>query len=122
MDELDIDELLECEDIEQTAFISSSKQLLSVLDNVINCIDDRINLKRTGYYGNYIGGGAGYDELGGTSTGPGHMIHSNLYGGTGQHSKGPSKGRNTVAVTESGAGLKGQERDFDKQRKISVLY
>ena len=35
MDELDIDELLECEDIEQTAFISSSKQLLSVLDNVI---------------------------------------------------------------------------------------
>ena len=55
MEELDIDELLESEDIESTAFISSSKQLMSVLDNVISCIDDRINIKRTGYYGNFLG-------------------------------------------------------------------
>ncbi len=56
MDDLDVDEILECEDIEQTAFISSSKQLLSVLDNVINCIDDRINYKKNSYYGGYLGG------------------------------------------------------------------
>ena len=46
MDDYDIDDLLECENIESTAFISSSKQLLSVLDNVINCIDDRIAFKK----------------------------------------------------------------------------
>jgi hypothetical protein len=59
MDELDLDELIDCDDIESTVFISSSKQLLSVIDNVINSIDDRINTKRLGYYGgtNYIGGG-----------------------------------------------------------------
>ena len=56
MDDLDIDDLLECDDIESTAFISSSKQLLSVLDNVINCIDDRINYKKAAA----VGGGAGY--------------------------------------------------------------
>lgn len=54
MDELDIDDLLECEDIESTAFISSSKHLLSVLDNVINCIDDRISYKKAGVH-NYYG-------------------------------------------------------------------
>ena len=43
MDDLDIDELLECDDIEQTAFISSSKHLLKVFDNLISGIDDRIN-------------------------------------------------------------------------------
>ncbi len=57
MDELDIDLLLECDDIEQSAFINSSKQLLSVIDNVINSIDDRINSKRHNFYG---GGANGY--------------------------------------------------------------
>ncbi len=58
MDDLDIDELLECEDIEQSAFISSSKHLLKVFDNIISGIDDRINSKRGAYYGN--GGGSYY--------------------------------------------------------------
>lgn len=58
MDDLDIDELIECDDYESTAFISSSKQLMSVIDNVINCIDDRINYKKSIYNGggNYYGG------------------------------------------------------------------
>ena len=66
MDDLDIDELLECDDIEQTAFISSSKQLLSMLDNVISSIDDRINIKRSNYYGGYFAGNNAYnvDEYG----------------------------------------------------------
>lgn len=70
MDDLDIDELLECDDIEQTAFINSSKHLLSVIDNVINSIDDRINTKRHNFYGNgatgYYGGNhhSGNDEYG----------------------------------------------------------
>jgi hypothetical protein len=51
LDDLDIDDLLECEDIEQNAFINSSKQLLHVIDNVISCIDDRINYKRSVFYG-----------------------------------------------------------------------
>jgi hypothetical protein len=51
LEELDIDDLLECEDIEQTAFINSSKQLMHVLDNVISCIDDRISYKRSVFYG-----------------------------------------------------------------------
>ena len=45
MDDLDIDELLECDDIESNAFISSSKQLLSVIDNMIVSIDDRLRFK-----------------------------------------------------------------------------
>ena len=51
LEDLDIDDLLECEDIEQSAFINSSKQLLNVLDNVISCIDDRISQKRSVFYG-----------------------------------------------------------------------
>lgn len=43
MDDIDIDEIIDADDIESTAFISSSKQLLNVIDNVISCIDDRIN-------------------------------------------------------------------------------
>lgn len=70
MDDLDIDDLLECEDIESTAFISSSKQLLSVIDNLVNCIDDRISYKKgggNGYFatrnGGYFGGaGSGYHQ------------------------------------------------------------
>lgn len=68
MDELDIDELLECDDIEQTAFINSSKQLLSVIDNVINSIDDRISYKRNAFYG----GAVGYYGMGGNTAAPGY--------------------------------------------------
>ena len=56
MEDLDIDELLECDDIESNAFISSSKSLLSVIDNMITSIDDRIRYKRN-VGGNYYGGG-----------------------------------------------------------------
>lgn len=56
MDELDIDELLECDDIEQSALFNSSKQLLSVIDNVIGNIDDRINYKRKAFYGAGVNG------------------------------------------------------------------
>lgn len=61
MDDLDIDELLDSDDIESNAFISSSKQLLSVIDNMITSIDDRIRYKKGPYYGNvganyYYGG------------------------------------------------------------------
>jgi hypothetical protein len=69
MDELDIDELLECDDIESNAFINSSKQLLNVLDNVINCIDDRINYKRNAFYG---GAGSSYYGGAGTTAAPGY--------------------------------------------------
>ena len=57
MDDLDIDELLECDDIEQTAFFNSSKQIMNVLENVIGMLDDKINSKRHNFYG---GGAAGY--------------------------------------------------------------
>lgn len=58
MDELDIDELLECDDIEQTAFISSSKHLLKAFDNIISGIDNHINQKRSGAgVSGYYGGG-----------------------------------------------------------------
>lgn len=116
MDEIDIDELLECEDIEQTAFISSSKQLLSVIDNVINCIDDRINLKRTGYYGNFMGG-ANTDEYPHTTGG---HFNNNFYG----HSKNQSqsnKGRN-LGGENMIKSLNTQGDKFDKHRKVSVLY
>ncbi|MFS8159142.1 MAG: hypothetical protein ACMG6E_02805, partial [Candidatus Roizmanbacteria bacterium] len=92
MDELDIDDLLECEDIESTAFISSSKQLLSVIDNLVNCIDDRISYKKgntnnnayfAGRNGGYYGGaGSGYhqEDLG-SSGGMGIHFNNNLDGG-----------------------------------------
>lgn len=73
MDDLDIDELLECDDIESTAFISSSKQLMSVLDNVISSIDERINQKRSGYFSGYFGGGNA-DE------GYNNSHYANMYG------------------------------------------
>lgn len=62
MDDLDIDELLECDDIEQTAFISSSKQLLKVVDNLISGIDERLSYKRSGYYGGYYSGVGQYQQ------------------------------------------------------------
>ncbi len=46
MDDFDIDVLLDCEDIEMTPFLRSSKQLMSVIDNVIGCIDEKINFRR----------------------------------------------------------------------------
>lgn len=60
LEDLDIDDLLECDDIEQSAFLNSSKQLLHVIDNVISCIDDRIGYKRSVFYG----GGNGTPNLG----------------------------------------------------------
>jgi len=48
MDDIDIEEILESEDIEQTAMINSSRNLLSVIDNMISCIDDRLNLRKGG--------------------------------------------------------------------------
>lgn len=51
MEDLDIDELIECNDIESNAFISSSKQLLSEIDKMIGSIDDIIRYKRTGFMG-----------------------------------------------------------------------
>jgi len=82
MEEFDIDELLECDDIEQTAFMSSSKQLLSVIDNVINCIDDRINAKKGHYYGNYVTSGIGYQA---EEYGPVSHFTNNLYGYHNKH-------------------------------------
>lgn len=79
MDDLDIDELLECDDIEQTAFISSSKQLLKVVDNLITGIDDRLSYKRGGNYGGYFGGAGSFipDEYG---PGQGFNYQNGLYG------------------------------------------
>ena len=45
MDDLDIDELLDCDDIEQSAFINSSKYLLAAFDNIVNSIDERLSSK-----------------------------------------------------------------------------
>lgn len=64
LEDLDIDDLLECEDIEQSAFLNSSKQLLHVIDNVISCIDDRINYKRSVFYGGGSGGPNGLQNEG----------------------------------------------------------
>ena len=72
MDDYDIDDLLECDDIEMTPFMSSSKQLMSVIDNVINCLDEKINAKRfpanddqpltASYYQAHRTDNAGYDK------------------------------------------------------------
>ena len=51
MDDLDIDELLDCDDIEQSAFINSSKYLLAAFDNIVNSIDERLSSKNA--QGNY---------------------------------------------------------------------
>ena len=90
MDELDIDEILECDDIEQTALFNSSKQLLSAFDNIINSIDDRINFKRHAFYGDganaYYGPNnnpaPGYRE---EYYGSGSFSHNNLYMGPSSH-------------------------------------
>lgn len=119
MDDLDIDELLECEDVEQTAFISSSKQLLSVIDNVINCIDDRINYKKHSYYGNFYG-------FQGEDFGPGtNNVHfnNNLYGYHKHQSQSTSLNHFNPSMNANAKGRNNVGADgFDKTRKISVLY
>ena len=50
MDDIDIEEILECEDIEQTAMINSSRNLLNVIDNMIACIDDRLNSRKGDHF------------------------------------------------------------------------
>jgi hypothetical protein len=132
MDELDIDELLECDDIEQTAFINSSKHLLSVIDTVISSIDDRISYKRQNYYGpghsGYYGAhnnaapgydhhhGGGYHKQSSQSTAPlnNHSRPTNHHGGGGRMSNAANS-NNKVKVDGNSVG-------FDKTRKISVLY
>ena len=49
MHELDLDELLECaeENIENTAFFSSSVQLMGIIDSTINAIDERLAKKKS---------------------------------------------------------------------------
>jgi hypothetical protein len=132
LDDLDIDELIECDDIEQTAFLSSSKQLMSVIDNVLTCIDDRISQKRSGS-GYYMGGqmyyGYNQDEYGGSHS----HFNNNLYGyhkqqqsqSTSIHHYGNER---SSGVGGRGAGNMGHghgssnNEGFDKTRKISVLY
>jgi len=38
----DIEELLDCDDIESTAFISSSKHLMNIIDNTLFALDERL--------------------------------------------------------------------------------
>lgn len=48
MNDVDFDELLDCaqEDIESSAFFSSSMQILGIIDNTIGAIDDRLAKKK----------------------------------------------------------------------------
>lgn len=112
MDDLDIDELLECDDIEQTAFISSSKHLLKVFDNLICGIDDRINQKRSGaYYGGYYGGGNYHQEN-----------YNHGYDMYGYHKQQSQSHHFNNMGSHNGGNLAGPADSFDKTRKISVLY
>ena len=57
--ELDIDELLGCENIENCAFLNTSKKLLSSIEGMITIIDDKLKYKKpAGYYFNYQNAGA----------------------------------------------------------------
>jgi len=49
MNDIDFDELLDCaeENIENSAFFASSTQVLSILDNTILAIDERLSKKRS---------------------------------------------------------------------------
>jgi hypothetical protein len=141
MDELDIDDLLECEDIESTAFISSSKQLLSVIDNLVNCIDDRISYKKGntnnnayfatrngGYYG---GAGSGYHQEDFAPGSAGIHFNNNLDGGYRHKHQGQSISvhnnnhfNNPISHSNKGgrSGPSNGAEGFEKNRKISVLY
>ena len=138
--DLDIEELLECDDIEQTAFINSSKQLLSVIDNVINCIDDRINTKRHNFYGNGANGyyanannGLGFSQdeygLGSFSQKNAfmqggyhkHQSQSTFMGGAGSNKNLDSRNMMMRSGAIDGRST-GAADNFDKTRKISVLY
>ncbi len=46
MDEYDLDDLLDCDDIEQSSFMNSSRQIFNVIDNLLVSIDERIGQKR----------------------------------------------------------------------------
>lgn len=97
MDDIDIEEILECEDIEQTAMINSSRSLLSVIDNMIACIDDRLNARRAGNFDDPYGSRRkmDYARLGG--------LHDH------QYSKGFEKSRMNA-------------ESIDKTRRVSVMY
>ena len=57
-----MDELLESgDDIETSAFLSSSKQLFRVIDNMMSKIDDRITFKKN-INNNYYTGAGGYNQ------------------------------------------------------------
>ena len=45
----DIEELLDCDDIESTAFISSSKHLMNIIDNTLFALDERLQYKRASH-------------------------------------------------------------------------
>jgi len=45
----DLEELLDCDDIEQTAFIGSSKHLMNIIDHTLSCIDERLAYKRASH-------------------------------------------------------------------------
>jgi len=48
-EELNIEELLTCVDIEQTSFIKSSKKLITSMNSMITQIDDRLKFKKQPY-------------------------------------------------------------------------
>lgn len=51
--ELDIDEIVACDNIENCAFLNQSKKLLSYLDGMVTLIDDKLKYKKpAGYYFN----------------------------------------------------------------------
>jgi hypothetical protein len=111
MDDLDLEELMECEDIELNPFFSQGKHVMSILDNVICSLDDRINYKRSGFYGGY-----------GNSTG---IYGAEEYGaGSFNTAFGGYKGNNQSShglIKNNGHGMNAAEK-FDKQRTVSLLY
>jgi hypothetical protein len=97
--DLNIDELLNCEDIEQSPFLKSSHLLMKSLDNMIGQIDDKLRIKKpmgvpvSSTYFNYYG-------------------HERTMGGVGGHQRnGPP---NVIQ--------RGTETFNNKTRQVSVLY
>eukprot|EP00347_Sterkiella_histriomuscorum_P023069 403336069 len=131
MDDLNIDELLECDDIEQTAFINQSRYLISAFDSMISSIDDRINSKRQNFYGagatGYYGGNnfapngpSGHDDFG-----MGSFSHknTNFMGANSGYHQNQNLHHNEKANMMGGLNRGSMAADnFDKTRKISVLY
>ena len=51
MDDFDIEDLMECDDVEMTPFLSSSKQLLSVIDksqSLVQCLFHKMSPHHNG--------------------------------------------------------------------------